>query len=30
VRPSYGVIFRFDDRDSLKAYDVQYLGYIGL
>jgi hypothetical protein len=30
VNPSYEVIFRFDDHDSLTAYDVRYMGYIGL
>jgi len=29
VNPSYNVVFRFDDHNSLTAYDVQYLGYIG-
>jgi hypothetical protein len=29
VNPSYNVVFRFDDQNSLTGYDVQYLGYIG-
>ena len=30
VNPSYDVVFRFDDKDRLIGYDVQWLGYIGL
>jgi|SRR6185312_6119266 len=29
VAPSYEVIFRFNDGNSLTGYDVQYLGYLG-
>ena len=29
VNPNYSVVFRFDDHNSLTAYEVQYLGYIG-
>ena len=29
VQPTYDVVFRFDDHDLLKAYDIQYLGYVG-
>jgi hypothetical protein len=30
VQPTYDVVFRFDDNNLLKSYDIQYLGYIGL
>ena len=30
VQPTYDVVFEFDDHGLLKAYEVQYLGYIGL
>ena len=30
VDPTYGVTFLFDDQGRLTAYDVEYLGYIGL
>jgi hypothetical protein len=29
VEPSYAVVFRFNDRNRLAGYDVQYLGYLG-
>jgi hypothetical protein len=30
VNPSYDVLFTFDGHDRLTAYDVQFLGYVGL